>query len=135
MTSSASTSGAFWSPAGRIDRGTYWLRLAGLAGLIMAAVWLGRNGPNVPAGTVMIVALILIFPQVAKRCHDCGWSGWWSLLLVITPIALFVLVVMGFVPGKRPLNLPTNEPDGLPPDAAERERQRARLVGMMAETR
>lgn len=101
----------------------------------MACVWAGSDGRNVLLGLILIGALLLVLPQVAKRFHSCGWSGWFTLLVLIPPLTVVVLLVMSFVPGKDATRAPPEAPEGLPPDPAESERQRARLVALMAETR
>ena len=121
-TSTKSAPGPFWSPSGHIGRASYLLRVGGLLGLAVACVWAGSDGRNLLLGLTLIGAILLVLPQVAKRFHSCGWSGWFALLVLIPPLTVVVLLVMGLVPGKGATSAPTEAPKGLPPDPAESER-------------
>lgn len=73
---------------GRIRRTEYGLSMLFLViaqMLIGAMVGLGSRSSD-PGGTLvifyllMLPALIFIWAQGAKRCHDLGNSGWWQLI-------------------------------------------------------
>lgn len=76
------------------------MRLVALLSLIGGSVWVGRDGPNVLAGAVMIVATVLVLIQAAKRCRDCGWPGALALLGVIPGVGLGALLVIAMVPSR-----------------------------------
>jgi uncharacterized membrane protein YhaH (DUF805 family) len=60
---------------------------------MLSAMWL-------PAG---IVGLILLYPSLAlyaKRWHDRGKSGWWTLIALIPIIGgIWILIELGFLQG------------------------------------
>ncbi|WP_407524311.1 DUF805 domain-containing protein [Lacibacter sp. MH-610] len=73
---------------GRIRRTEYGLSMLFLViaqMIIGAMVGLGSRSSD-PGGTLvlfyllMLPALIFIWAQGAKRCHDLGNSGWWQLI-------------------------------------------------------
>ena len=41
-----------------------------------------------------------ILATYAKRFHDLGWSGWWSLLLFIPIVNIAVLLYLGMQEGE-----------------------------------
>lgn len=91
---------------GRIDRRRFWLGLgllgAAACGIAGAATVLASIDPSfMSLGQVLITALLLpLAALAAKRWHDRGRSGFWSVVVAI-PLAgpLFALYELGFVPG------------------------------------
>ena len=72
---------------GKISRKTYWgsIFLLFLFFLMVAIIFTILDGADTTWGgfllslTLLAVAVPFFALQV-KRCHDIGWSGWWSLL-------------------------------------------------------
>ena len=88
-----------WSFSGRIPRHQWWLRMVGFfVGMLLAFMF----GTVDEGGIWFIVALYVvvqwgIFATHAKRWHDLGKSGWWSLVLLIPIIgAIGILCALGF---------------------------------------
>ena len=91
---------------GRIGRKSFWLGnlVIFLIGLVLAAV----NTPiafkfeYVGDAVSAIGTLALIYLQIAlsaKRWHDRGKSGWWTLIGFVPVIGLWMLVECGFLRG------------------------------------
>ena len=94
-----------WSFDGRIGRAQWW------AGYLLLLAWIG-GGLGLAAltsGTSLgLLILLLVFPLAAywgfasnaKRWHDRGKSGWWSLIWYIPLIGpLWLFVELGFLKG------------------------------------
>ena len=106
---------------GRIGRGGYWAYVLGsvvlLSSLALGGAWVtqalsdkpGTDGllatPASIAFTLFMVALIVIYlwsgyAVLAKRWHDRGKSGWWSLIGLIPYIGgIWILVECGLLKG------------------------------------
>jgi uncharacterized membrane protein YhaH (DUF805 family) len=83
---------------GRIPRSRYWfgvlLLLALTVIMLMAfAPYLsttGGTGADRAFFFTMMILTIWVFAAVsAKRLHDIGWSGWWTILLSVIPVLLW----------------------------------------------
>jgi uncharacterized membrane protein YhaH (DUF805 family) len=64
--------------------------IAGVAGTVMGAEWLGF-------AIVLLYFLAVLVPAVAvtiRRLHDTGRSGWWILLGVVPVLGLIMLVFL-----------------------------------------
>jgi uncharacterized membrane protein YhaH (DUF805 family) len=97
----------FTSLEGRIGRQSYWIGILAMA-VINAISWLAdgllgtfsEQGYGAVSG---IVSLIMIYPAImlyAKRWHDRGKSGWWTLILILPVIGwLWMLIECGFLRG------------------------------------
>ncbi len=84
----------FFSPRGRIGRGPFWWAYGAqsvslLAFLAIAVFVIDRSEDDPSLGIWMIeaglLALYLVFAFASmilgiKRFHDCGKSGWWTLM-------------------------------------------------------
>lgn len=97
----------YFSFEGRINRQTYWLKyflpVVGIffcAGLVTG--WLGAS-TNEGKLFMLLVQVASIWPGLAvaaKRWHDRGKSGWWSIICVIPIIGtIWMLVELGFLTG------------------------------------
>lgn len=93
---------------GRITRSDYWLRfvLPATVASIVLALLDSILGLRTEAGIGFlssIFSLILIWPSIAvaaKRWHDRGKSGWWTLILFVPVVGFFwFLVECGFLRG------------------------------------
>jgi uncharacterized membrane protein YhaH (DUF805 family) len=93
----------FLTLRGRIDRRTFWLCFAAIAGLslyLRAVFGIARMRPEVVEGIVNLLAMWPLFALSAKRWHDRDRSGWWALVLLIPVIGwLWMLVANGLLPG------------------------------------
>jgi uncharacterized membrane protein YhaH (DUF805 family) len=97
----------FTSFEGRIGRKTFWTGI-----LVMFAVGFVAGVIDLVLGTAnedgvgvvgIIAALILIYPAIAlyaKRWHDRGKSGWWTLIGLIPIIGgIWMLIELGILKG------------------------------------
>lgn len=144
MTDGIVTAETWFSMSGRINRGTFLLRAAvlGVCYVGSIAIVAKSGGPVLLAWGLSTVAFVVYLLQAVKRGHDFGANGWTLLLSIVPVVNVLWLLVLACVPGSPKgnrygptLGLPEGGPEGLPPDAVESERQRARLVALMAETR
>ena len=92
---------------GRIGRRSFWMViLAFFVASIVARILDAILHTPTSYGTGLIgglLALVLIYPALAlyaKRWHDRGKSGWWSLIVLVPIIgAIWLLVELGFLKG------------------------------------
>lgn len=91
-------------PRGRINRRTFWLfgvlTLMGLGLLAHVLLAIARVPEQ---GAANVVNAFLLWPAIAtnaKRWHDSGRSGWWSLVALVPVVgALAMLAYNGLVKG------------------------------------
>lgn len=97
----------FTSIQGRIGRQGYWLGNIALSVVIFIAEILDQvlgtaldNGGGI---LTIIAMLVTIYPSIAiyaKRWHDRGKSGWWTLILLVPLIGwIWALIECGFLRG------------------------------------
>ena len=95
---------------GRINRAKFWAGIgAFFVGAIIAIIIdnvIGTNFNGVPYGFVYaiytIAALYSVFAVYAKRWHDRGKSGWWSLIGLVPLIGgIWLIVELGILEGTR----------------------------------
>lgn len=105
---------------GRIGRQSWWigqiiLNVLGwivmmLMGVVFGTSMMAGMDPNMPAEPsaaammpFVIVSLIFLWPSLAilaKRWHDRGKSGWWTLIGLVPFIGwLWILIECGFLRG------------------------------------
>lgn len=95
---------------GRIGRGTYWLSLIGgtigmfvailIPAFIVGVVTQSEAAINLLVLVAYIPALWMNYAILAKRWHDRGKSGWWSLIGLVPIIGgLWILVECGLLEG------------------------------------
>ena len=97
----------FTSLEGRIGRQSYWMGVLALYGITFVAALLDNlvgTASEYGYGIITIlVTLALIYPQIvllAKRWHDRGKSGWWTLIAFVPIIGgLWLLIELGFLKG------------------------------------
>lgn len=98
---------AFWSPAGAIPRGTFWLRFLGLLALGVGAVLVGKDSRSMLPGVVLLASFLLLVFQVMKRARDAGLSWGWALLVLVPGVGLLPAVVVGLLPTKSEASPPS----------------------------
>ena len=97
----------FTSLEGRIGRQSYWMGT-----IVFIVINVIASALDMMLGTMTeggyglisgIASLIMIYPSImvsAKRWHDRGKSGWWSLLVLVPVIGwIWMLVELGFLKG------------------------------------
>ncbi len=97
----------FTSLEGRIGRQSYWMGVLAMAVITIVAalldVMLGTASESGFGIISVIVGLALIYPSIvlyAKRWHDRGKSGWWTLIGLVPVIGgLWLLIELGFLRG------------------------------------
>jgi uncharacterized membrane protein YhaH (DUF805 family) len=124
----------FTSFEGRINRQKWWLGLIALVviewivfiviGMVFGGGMMAGMDPNNPEAaaeamsTMMIplgiIGLIFLWPTLAlyaKRWHDRGKSGWWTLIALVPVIGgIWILVELGFLRGTDGPNQYGNDP-------------------------
>ena len=98
---------------GRINRAKFWAGVGVFfAGAVVATIVdniLGTTFEGMPYGFVYVLysiaSLYLIFAVYAKRWHDRGKSGWWTLIALVPFIGqIWILVELGMLEGDRGAN-------------------------------
>lgn len=114
----------FTSFEGRISRQPFWLSVLALfiaqwvimiiAGMVFGFSMWGGMDPNMTPEQaaamatsgmmpIIIISLLFLYPALAvyaKRWHDRGKSGWWTLILLVPFIGfIWFLVECGFLRG------------------------------------
>lgn len=97
----------YTSLEGRIGRQSFWMGVIVLIVIsIIASVLDGILGTMSESGFGIIggiAGLIMIYPSImlyAKRWHDRGKSGWWSLIMLIPFIGwIWLIVELGILQG------------------------------------
>ncbi len=121
----------FTSFEGRISRQPFWLSVLALMiiewiviivlSLALGTSMMGGMAPDEAASAAMtamipmwIVILIFLYPSLAiyaKRWHDRGKSGWWTLICLVPIIGgIWLLVELGFLRGTEGPNQYGNDP-------------------------
>jgi uncharacterized membrane protein YhaH (DUF805 family) len=125
----------FTSFDGRINRKPFWLSLLALAivewilmlvlGVALGTSMMGSIDPNMAPDEaaamatkgmipIVIVGLLFLYPALAiyaKRWHDRGKSGWWTLIILVPLIgSIWFLVECGFLRGTEGPNQFGNDP-------------------------
>ena len=144
MTQSTVTAESWVSTRGRINRGTVLIRAVVLVACYVGSIGIvaKSDGPAMLAWGLSTAAFVGYLLQAVKRGHDFGANGWTLLLSIVPVVNVVWLLVLSCVPGNPvgnrygpTLALQEVDHEGLLPDPVESERQRARLVALMAETR
>jgi uncharacterized membrane protein YhaH (DUF805 family) len=109
----------FTSFEGRIGRQQMWMGIIVLTVISIVAtvldLMLGTISAESSFGIISgIVTLVSIYPSLAlyaKRWHDRGKSGWWSLIILVPLIGvIWWLVECGFLRGTEGPNTYGNDP-------------------------
>jgi uncharacterized membrane protein YhaH (DUF805 family) len=94
---------------GRIDRRTWvtgclaWFAIFGLLIPQLFVRILPENAVPMVLGALFLLAFVLIFSLHVRRLHDVNMSGWFSLLLIVPVVNLFLLVIL-FRKGEKTAN-------------------------------
>ena len=98
---------------GRINRAKFWacvgvVFVGGIIAIILDNI-LGTTFNQMPYGFIYLLyglaMLYSVFAVYAKRWHDRGKSGWWSLIILVPFIgAIWFLVECGILEGARGAN-------------------------------
>jgi uncharacterized membrane protein YhaH (DUF805 family) len=100
----------FTSFDGRINRAKFWAGVAvlvviGIVAQILDAILglhVGEAGFGVISIIVSLISIYLALALYAKRWHDRGKSGWWSLIVIVPLIgAIWILVELGILEGDK----------------------------------
>ena len=125
----------FTSFEGRINRKPFWLSVLALVivewilmlvlGVALGTSMMGSIDPNMAPEEaaamatkgmipILIVGLVFLYPALAiyaKRWHDRGKSGWWTLIILVPLIgSIWFLVECGFLRGTEGSNQFGNDP-------------------------
>jgi len=57
-----------------------------------------QAGPHLLAAVFLLVTIIPSISQLARRCHDAGFSAWWLMALLIPIVDALVLLYIAMVP-------------------------------------
>ncbi len=98
MLNPSSSLHSFWSPRGRTNRLTY-IGISIVLGALTFAI-LFKNPLAVTSRLVNLPILVLSMIVTARRLHDIGRSGWWSLLMLLPMLNLLVFLVLAVFPGE-----------------------------------
>jgi uncharacterized membrane protein YhaH (DUF805 family) len=103
----------FTSFDGRINRAKFWAGVGVLIALsIVAAILdsilgsdLGGSGTGLIAAIFGLASIFFFIAIYAKRWHDRGKSGWWTLIALVPVIGqIWILVELGMLEGDRGAN-------------------------------
>jgi uncharacterized membrane protein YhaH (DUF805 family) len=111
---------------GRIGRKSFWMTILAFAvvGIVAGILDAVLHTPTVGSSGVLglIVSVAAIYPAIAlyaKRWHDRGKSGWWTLIALVPIIGgIWMLVEVGFLRGTPGANKYGPDPLGAVPVAA-----------------
>ena len=101
---------------GRINRGKFWAAIGvfvviGIVAFILDAI-LGSRITTASGAQIGIIGILVALASIyfalavyAKRWHDRGKSGWWSLIMLVPFIGpIWFLVECGILEGARGAN-------------------------------
>ena len=97
----------FTSLEGRISRQSYWMGALAIFVITIIAALLDLGLGTMKESGIGIIsaiaAVVMIYPSIvlyAKRWHDRGKSGWWTLIGLVPVIGgLWLLIECGFLRG------------------------------------
>lgn len=93
---------AQFSPVGRASRAefslaTLWIAILMVAGGVIAIIW---SKGLIPAAVMEISGLWMNLCVCARRLHDLGRSGWWSLASLVPLVNATLGLYLLFAPGQ-----------------------------------
>ena len=83
---------------GRVSRKTYWI-CGLLPAIVMSGIGSRLDSPVWLPLIVLLVAIYIGLMLSIKRSHDLGYTGFFSLVLLVPLLNLWPLVVFGFFQG------------------------------------
>jgi uncharacterized membrane protein YhaH (DUF805 family) len=98
----------FTSFEGRIPRKSFWIGVVILVAVgivltiidLLAGTYSARSGIGLLSGIWSLASIYFSLAIYAKRWHDRGKSGWWSLIILIPIVgAIWILVELGCMRG------------------------------------
>ena len=122
--------GFYFSPAGRISRGWFWVGLLGLFAFeIVFNLWLatamfGRDILDPTSGNLakparqlsLLINMIFLFPifvVLAKRFHDRNKGAVWTVPFLLAYAGLIAAAISGLIPTDLPIDPAAVKPAGL----------------------
>ena len=97
----------FWNKyfvfSGTAQRSEFWwtflvnMILGFFIGLISGLLFGTMETYTLP-GLFLFITIIPSISQLARRCHDAGFSAWWLMLMLIPIVDFFVLLYIALVP-------------------------------------
>ncbi|MGD1889754.1 MAG: DUF805 domain-containing protein [Cyclobacteriaceae bacterium] len=109
---------SFFSPKGRVRRGTYFLRSLLLGIPTFLVNLLGEDLESISGGIlifmilfVLILTVLQVF-QMIKRLHDADMSGWFGLLCLVPLVNLGLAFILLFKDGTPGPNKYGEDPKG-----------------------
>ena len=107
---------------GRISRSPYWMGLLLLMGTVFVPLlflsFLGAASEGAAGLVLALVGILMLLVTYcswavsAKRWHDRGKSGWWTLIQLIPFGSIWMLIECGFLPGEPGANQYGSDPKG-----------------------
>lgn len=102
MTQSTATTVSIWWFDGRSSRTDYFvvLLVTSVLGAIAGSLMFEGGALGVFAGLLCVAASWVSICAASRRFHDVGHSGWWSMVLLVPVVNLFLGLYLLFVPGQ-----------------------------------
>ncbi|MFG6572272.1 DUF805 domain-containing protein [Sulfitobacter sp. 1A13353] len=73
----------------------------------------GFGETGIPAVLIILYCIcwsVAIVTAAAQRCHDCGWSGYWALLIYVPYLGALVWLIALMMPGESGVNCYGGDP-------------------------
>lgn len=93
--------------SGRIGRGEFLLGIVTTAILLSLGLYIARSTENIVKLVFIVPVIFLVtfqYSLLARRLHDLGKSGWWSLVNLIPVINIAFLAYLVFAKGENGKN-------------------------------
>ncbi len=98
--SNSQSTNSMWLPKGRASRAHYFVVLVGTALLGSILGLLIERGAFLFGGVCLLVVAWVSLCALARRLHDLGISGWWSLVVFIPIVNVFFGLYVLFAAGE-----------------------------------
>ncbi|HDZ53024.1 hypothetical protein LCGC14_0408340 [marine sediment metagenome] len=73
----------------------------------------GFGETGIPAVLIIFYGVcwsVAVMMAAAQRCHDCGWSGYWALLIYVPYLGGLVWLIALIMPGESGMNHHGDDP-------------------------